>query len=87
MSGSLDAPEGGSDAVMQAITCEVCNYSLYIPKIIGNSNRSRKNMMQNNVLYFKYQTDNAVEFIFFHICKLKHKHLILQPVNFVLINL
>ena len=45
MSGSLDAPESGSDAVMQAITCEVCNYSLYIPKIIGNSNRSRKNMM------------------------------------------
>lgn len=37
MSGSLDAPEGGSDAVMQAIACEVCNYSLYLPKIIDNS--------------------------------------------------
>ena len=24
MSGNLDAPEGGLDAVMQAITCEVC---------------------------------------------------------------
>lgn len=24
MSGNLDAPEGGLDAVMQAIACEVC---------------------------------------------------------------
>lgn len=60
ISGNLDAPEGGFDAIMQAIVCE---------KQIGWRNHSRRLVLFSTDSGFHYAGDGKVSYLAYFVTK------------------